>query len=344
MAWRHAVGGTWRDRFALVSLAACAALAVPLAAGYFGAVHRALDSPSHFRAHLAVALGVAALPLLFTSRLKLGALAIAIAVLAFATTSGSVPVPGLGVAYGPLRAIPADRPVYRLLQQNLRFNNPEPEKVLSMIGRIRPDVVTLDEVTDAWRAKLDLMAGAYPFRVYCPHPDNIWSVAILSRRPYGLGSEPVCDPRGAMAIAKINFGGRTADVVALHLAWPWPREQAWQIEGLAPMMRSVGETAVLGGDFNAVPWSHAVRQVARLTGMTLMPSPGATWLWRRLPRSLASIGLPIDNLLAKGEVDVHQVTRLDAAGSDHFPVLMRFSFAPPRAPPPAPQTASVETD
>ena len=38
--------------------------------------------------------------------------------------------------------------MYRLLQFNLRFDNRTPEKLLSLIGRTKPDVITLQEGLD----------------------------------------------------------------------------------------------------------------------------------------------------------------------------------------------------
>ena len=102
---------------------------------------------------------------------------------------------------------PATRPVYRLLQMNLRFNNPTPKKVLSLIGRTNPDVITLDEVSAMWTTELGYIASAYPYRILCPYPNGVFGVALLSRRPFAAGTEPHCEPRGAMAIATVDFGG-----------------------------------------------------------------------------------------------------------------------------------------
>lgn len=314
----------------LISLSAVCMilLALPLAAGFFGAAHPALDSFSHFRAHLAVLMGIAALPLFATRFLKVGAVFVLAAILAFATTSGKVPVAGLGMKYGPLYPIDPERPVYRLVQINLRYNNQTPERVLSMIGQIRPDVVTLEEVSDPWAKKLELLKAAYPYSILCPYPNGFFGVAILSRRPFAGGTSPDCDRRGAFALATINFGGMSADIAALHIGWPWPFPQHGEIGGLTPYFQRIGETAIVAGDLNAVPWSHAAARVARAGGLTLMPSPGATWLALGLPEFLRFAGLPIDNVFARGDVDIHSIRTLDPVGSDHLPVLVEFSLKP----------------
>ncbi|TGQ46780.1 AP endonuclease [Mesorhizobium sp. M00.F.Ca.ET.216.01.1.1] len=335
-----------RARSMTVSVAffAMMAISAALVAGFFGALHPAFDSFAHFRAHFAVLMALCALPLLATSFRLQAAAALLFAVAAFATTSNELPFPRLWPVQAAYEAKLGDQAVYRLLQMNLRFNNPTPEKVLSLIGRTQPDVITLDEVSGMWTEKLGLLSSAYPYRILCPYPNGVFGVALLSRRPFAAGTEPRCDPRGAMAIATVDFGGTGVDVAAIHLSWPWPFEQSWQIGELAEPLTSLGETAIMAGDCNAVPWSAAIRRVASLGGLTVMPSAGPTWLHLKLPDFLRFAGLPIDQVFSKGAILIHSASKLESTGSDHLPVMVEFSLRP-EAPKPVDEretaTASV---
>ncbi|WP_245440999.1 endonuclease/exonuclease/phosphatase family protein, partial [Mesorhizobium sanjuanii] len=240
------------------------ALSAALVAGFFGTLHPAFDSFAHFRVHLAVLMALCALPLLATSFRLQAATALVFAVAAYATTS--FPLPRLWPVQAAYEAkpsdqavYPGDQAVYRLLQMNLRFDNPTPKKVLSLIGRTNPDVITLEEVSEMWTTELGYITSAYPYRILCPYPNGVFGVALLSRRPFAAGTKPFCERRGAMAIATVDFGGIGFDVAAIHLSWPWPREQPWQIGELAEPLASLGETAIMAGDCNAAPWSAAVR-------------------------------------------------------------------------------------
>ncbi|WP_353830870.1 endonuclease/exonuclease/phosphatase family protein [Mesorhizobium sp.] len=308
---------------------------VALVAGFFGTLHPAFDSFAHFRVHLAVLMALCALPLLATSFRLQAATALLFAVAAFATTSNVLSVPRLWpvqAAYeaeaGDQAVYPGDQMVYRLLQMNLRFNNPTPKKVLSLIGRTNPDVITLDEVSEMWTTELGYIASAYPYRIICPYPNGVFGVALLSRRPFAPGTQPRCDRRGAMAIATVDFGGTDVDVAAMHLTWPWPRNQSRQIGGLSGEFASLGETSIMACDCNAVPWSAAVRRVAGLGKLTVAPSPGPTWLPIKLPEFLRFAGLPIDLVFSKGAVLIHSVSRLENTGSDHLPLMVEFSLRP----------------
>lgn len=307
---------------AFIAMLACS---VALVAGFFGFLHPAFDSFAHFRVHLAVLMALCALPLLATSFRLQAAVALLFAVAAFVTTSNTLP--RLWQVQAAYEATPGDQMVYRLLQMNLRFDNPTPKKVLSLIGRTNPDVITLDEVSGMWTTELGYITSAYPYRILCPYPNGVFGVALLSRRPFAAGTEPFCERRGAMAIAKVDFGGIGVDVAAIHLSWPWPREQAWQIGELSEPLASLGETAIMAGDCNAAPWSAAVRRVASLGQLTVMPSAGPTWIYIKLPDFLRRfVGLPIDQVFSKGAVIIHSAARLEDTGSDHLPVLVEFSL------------------
>ncbi len=331
------------DRATVLKLAALCLVALPLAAGFFGHVHPALDSFSHFRVHLAMLLVIVALPLFATRFLKVGALGAFFGIMAVASTSGTVPVPGVGMAYGPLYPPVPEQPVYSLLQLNLRFDNEDPSRTLSLIGRVQPDVITLNEASEPWHDRLALIANAYPYSILCPFPNRVWGVAILSRRPFAKGTTPRCDPRGAFAVASIDFGGQAVDIASLHLGWPWPYEQAWQIGGLTDDLGRLGPTAILAGDLNATPWSQTTAHVAAAGNVTLMPSPGATWLPFGLPEALRFAGLPIDQVFATPTITMHGISRLEPVGSDHLPVIVQFSLRPGAGPRGTGETATAST-
>lgn len=310
-----------------LGLLALFAAALGLTLGFFGAFHPALDSFSHFRAHLAILLALLALPFLFTA-LRLEAAVALLFALGCAATTTALPLPGLSPVQAGFGTQASDRAVYRLLQMNLRYDNRTPEKVLSLIGRTQPDVITLDEFSDMWKEKFDLLANAYPHHVVCPHPRRPFGVALFSRRPFAADSEPGCYTNGALAIARVDFGGAEVDVAAIHVGWPWPFEQRWQVGEMATPLRMLGDTALMAGDCNAVPWSATVRRIAEAGALRLAPSDGPTWQPLGLPEFLRFAGLPIDQVFSKGAVLIHSAKRLEAAGSDHLPILVDFSLRP----------------
>jgi len=300
--------------------------------GLFADWHPAFDSLGHFRLHLGVLLICVACALALLSFCLHGAIAFLLGIGAIGTTLAPGAIPGLAPVHAA-QPLETNQPIYTLLQVNLRFDNATPEKVLSMIARAKPDVIAMQEVSAMWGEKLELLRGAYPYQVNCRR--RKFGVAIVSRRPFQLGSEPQCFERGSLAIASVNFRGSIADVAALHLAWPWPFEQDWHLGNLAGPLGGLGDTAILGGDFNAATWSAATRRVAAMAALQTVHGVGASWLPFGVPRWLRPAGLPIDQIMKKGGVEIRSVRRLQPLGSDHWPVLVEFSLrqGDPDAPP-----------
>jgi endonuclease/exonuclease/phosphatase (EEP) superfamily protein YafD len=307
-----------------------AAVALALLAGFCGSLHPAFDSFSHFRLHLAGLLAVLSLAALVRRRFAAGIVGLAMA----ATGPASILLPPRGAAFPAAAALSsAEEAAYTLLHLNLRHDNARPGAVLSLIGHRKPDVISLNEVTAEWRARLSLIAHAYPHRIFCHHGDGKFGVALLSRRPFAVSPQGACNRKGNFAAIALDFGGRETMIGTLHLDWPWPFTQPHQIETLAPRLKTFGETGILVGDFNAVPWSETVRQIAEAGGFRIVRGIGPTWLHRFLPAGLLPvIGLPIDQVLAKGRLSTLSVTRLEYVGSDHRPLLVTFVLAPPAAP------------
>lgn len=316
-----------RDLFKLLPvllLVATVGISIPLVAGFFGEFHPAFDSFSHFRAHLAALMSVFSLAVIVSGLRKEGAIALLFGVAAFATTLSTSPWAGkVSAAASP----DADSAVYKLLQLNLRFDNPEPALVLSLIGRVQPDVIAFEEVSAMWRDRLKVLEAAYPYQIRCDAPKWIGGVVILSRRPFVPPSGETCLGNGSMAYTVVDFGGQAVAITALHLEWPWPFAQARQIDSLAPVLAQLPETALVVGDMNAATWSATVRRIARIGNLGIVPSIGPTWLPRKLPNALRPlIGLPIDHVLSKGVIAVRGVQTLDFVGSDHLPVMVEFSL------------------
>jgi endonuclease/exonuclease/phosphatase (EEP) superfamily protein YafD len=314
----------------LLAVTTLLGIAAALAFGYLGWIHFAFDSFSHLRIHLAAGLLVCGVPLLvFLRYWPEAAFAALFGATAIIQTIG---LSGHAMNVNAASAEPGGS-LYRLVQLNLRYDNPRPNEVLSMIGREKPDVITLNEVSAYWIERLGVLKAAYPYQLICPPPAYIGGSAILSRRPFAADFEPDCGDRGSFGHVILDMNGRRLEVAAVHLGWPWPFSQQWQVPLMEPLLANVGSTAIVAGDLNAVPWSQTAQRVARASGTEMMRGIGPTYLDRRLPAWMRpSMGLPIDHVMVKGGVVPVNVRKLEAVGSDHLPLLFEFMLLPQEQP------------
>lgn len=299
-------------------------LSVPLVLGFFGSVHPAFDAVAHFRMHLAALMIITALPALFMGLWREGLMAIVLAVMALSTVLAPTPSPA---SAGTSRAVePSGQPEYKLLQLNLRFDNVEQTDVIRLIAQQAPDVITLQEVSDSWRPKFTAIEARYPYNIYCPSTKRIGGVAILSRRPFALGTTPQCIGNALAGMARIDFGGRSALIAALHLEWPWPFTQAENVEELRPYFERLQGPMIVAGDFNAVPWSQTVRQIADASKTRSVDGLRPSWLVNgTLAKAARWIGMPLDHILVSDRISGMHVETLRPVGSDHLPLLLRFT-------------------
>ena len=305
-------------------LVACGGAAAAIGFGFFGWLHPAFDSLSHFRLHLAALLAIGAAGLIASGFRREAFAGIALATGAFFVTPGTY-LDTVAGNQAKASATPEERATYRLLHLNARFDNPQPERFLSLIARLRPDVVTVNEVSAMWRQRLKTLSAAYPHRIICDARGLVGGVAILSRRPFARGSSPECVDGGTLAVASVDFAGHQVSVAALHLYWPWPFEQQAQIDRIAPRLSGLPDAAILTGDFNAARWSETLRKVAAAARMEDVGPVGPSWLPRALPDMLRrSVGLGIDHVLAGTGLIVTRIERAEDVGSDHLPVVTDF--------------------
>lgn len=279
-------------------LAALAAMAFSFA----GALHPAGDSLAVFRFPIAVLiLGLAFLLVRRWRKLAAGAaliLALAAEPLSLRVDAG--PGPGAVLLY----------------QKNLLYNNPTRDAVLADIRALAPDIVTFQEVgwqADAFWAEI---SADYPSRLRCA--GRLRSMAVLSDW-HPVGDPPICLPDLGLAAIRVAGPAGPVWVSSVHLGWPWPRRQMEQVEALVPHLSALEGPVILGGDFNNVPWSHALRLIRTASRTERLGPIRRTF---HLPQGWLKVS--IDHVLVPGGRG--RIETRPLFGSDHVGVLARFDL------------------
>lgn len=280
-------------------------------AGFGQAVHPVFDSVAHFRLHLAVALGLASGLVMLVRAPRFAAAGMVVAAASLASLAPAVPNADAAVG----------RPDLVLVQYNSLFRNPTPREIAVQIRAADADVVTLQEVSRKTTEILQELEPDYPYQVVCPFR-TVGGVAVLSRTP---AVQQGCAEGEGFAWLRTEIRGRAVTMASLHLHWPFPYEQSGQIDRLAEAFSALPQPTILGGDFNAAPWSHNVARVAKATGTRVAGGLRLSW-----QVGLPGIGripmLPIDQVLVPPDVTAVSAALGAMAGSDHLPVIARLAF------------------
>lgn len=231
----------------------------------------------------------------------------------------------------------------RIVQFNLWKQNRAPAVAARWILAQDPDVIVLEEAAASSAEVREQLRAHYPYMIDCFGRDGRCSTIILSARPPLAGAGLAHgDPenQGALSAAwgVFDLAGAPVTIVGAHYVRPPPFGD--QTKGQAQLIGFVQshprEHMVLAGDFNATPWSFALRRQDKLLGLRRVTRALATWPNlangdRSGRRGLFSPPpvLPIDHVYLGPDLHLVSVRRGPALGSDHYPVVVDFQLAAP---------------
>jgi len=278
-----------------------------LALGFTGRVWPLGDSLAVFRLPNVLLLGVLILTL---QKTRFFYLALGVAILS-----------ALSIAINYIPQNIDDKTVYRLYQKNMSFLVEDRSALKADVLAAETDFITLQEVTlpDGTQANLEFISNLkthFPYQLTCPSA-RVGGVAILSRWPSTEGHCFDFDGAGAMQVE--TPAGRIW-VVSVHLYWPYPFTQAYQIKRLTAHIDSLEGPKIIAGDFNSVPWSYSVKALKRASGTRVSRPVINSFELPHIP-----LTIPIDHVLlpigAKAKTE-----RRDKKGSDHYGLLVTFNL------------------
>lgn len=282
-----------------------------------GRWHRPMDSFSHFLHYYCLAfVAIAVLAMLFKLR---GPAIIAVASLLCA-----------GLLLGPAKPFSfalatvgnqETSRAFKILTFNLLYANEQREQVADYIRQQSPDVILLQEVSPINRDVIELLTE-YKYVHRCwenPSMENV----VLSRL------EPVaqdCLPNVGAPWMDVSVNGRIMRMISIHLNWPWPFDQWQRIDDLQYDLAALPaeQPIIMGGDFNAVPWSEAVRTVEEITGSAIVPGFRFTFYGYNTPFRVP-VFVPIDQILLPEGTNAQEAIAGPEIGSDHRPVTVTFT-------------------
>jgi endonuclease/exonuclease/phosphatase (EEP) superfamily protein YafD len=228
---------------------------------------------------------------------------------------------------------PPDERSLRLLVVNVLMTNREDKRLLGLIREHDPDVILAVEIDAWWRDRFATLAAAYPHRFERPL-DNTYGMLLYAKL------EPVAPEIRFLLkpdIPSIRTGlrlrsGVLVTVYGLHPEPPSPSEADSSLPRDVELIVVGREVAaadaptIVAGDFNDVAWSHTSRLFRRLSRL-LDPRIGRgmfnTFHAERWP-----VRWPLDHVFVSQEFALHEIRRLPAFGSDHFPILIALRHEP----------------
>lgn len=306
----------WRQLLRICVNLALLGAVIGWGAGYLGRLHSAFDTLSNFRLHIFwVMLG--ALPLIILLRFKREAvMALIIAMAALWGARAAIPHSGL-INEGP---------TYSLISYNMLFENDQRRDVVPWLIGQDADILFVTEFSRFWAPLWEPLIEHYPHHSYCPEWQGTAGNYLFSKYPLDLDTL-YCQDYAAFHLVEADIAGQKIILGGTHLRWPWPASGPEQITQALPVLENLGDNALLIGDFNSVPWSYSMQRISEAGDLNIYQGIGASWLFTPFPDWFRKwFGLPIDNAMQKGAVQITAAERLPSMGSDHMPIKFEISI------------------
>lgn len=277
-------------------------------------------------AHLTPLCGAGALLILGLSPWAgtLRAVVRALAVAALAATAGLM-APEFLRSAGPTAPGAAAGEI-KVIQLNALRSNADIGRVADWLIAQHPDVVT---VTEARPDLVRLLVSRAGWHTAGAHGDLV----IFTPRPYVRMTRPWLGPKGELTFVNATYDRADGplELMSAHLAWPTERHVGQQARELAWVAaQRPRDRMILTGDFNATPWSAAMRRLDRNLGLIRRDRAVATWPAQVMGRPWPLPFLSIDHVYAGPAWATVKVERGPWLGSDHYPLVVTLAPVAPR--------------
>ena len=232
-------------------------------------------------------------------------------------------------------ANPDPRSSIRLLVANVLMTNRESGRLIRIIEARDPDIVLLLEPDAQWQADMRPLEHEYRYTVHRPL-DNTYGILLYSRLE-------LIEPSIAFLIAddipsihtRVRLpSGQVTWLHCVHPEPPSPTEASESTDRDAELLvvgktaKERGEAAIVCGDLNDVAWSVTTSLFQRVSG--LLDLRKGRGMFSTFHAKIPLMRWPLDHIFVSEHFRFEEMERLDAFGSDHFPVYARLSLEPER--------------
>jgi endonuclease/exonuclease/phosphatase (EEP) superfamily protein YafD len=240
----------------------------------------------------------------------------------------------------PREVLPAENAMedasVSLFVANVLMTNRKSDGLLRMIKELNPDIVLLLEPDSQWEAAMRPIEERYPHTVR-KALDNTYGMLLYSSLEL-IDPEVrylVKDDIPSMHMQVKLRDGQQFHLHCVHPEPPSPTEADESTERDAELLlvgktvKERNEEAIVCGDLNDVAWSLTTALFQKISGL-LDPRKGRG-MFNTFNAKWPFMRWPLDHIFVSEHFRFGELRRLDAFGSDHFPVYARMILEPENA-------------
>lgn len=218
-----------------------------------------------------------------------------------------------------------------VMAANVLAPNRQAERLLQLVATHSPDVLVLLETDHWWDRRLTALTESHPHYVRCPQ-ENLYGMHVFSKWPLEDAQLCFLVEKDIPSIhARVLLDGDLAiRMHFLHPAPPSPTENNASTERDAELLmvaRSVRKDEgpiIVTGDLNDVAWSPTTRLFRKISRL-LDPRIGRG-MFNTFHAGQPLVRWPLDHFFHSDHFRVARIARLEAFGSDHFPIFIELEY------------------
>ncbi len=217
-----------------------------------------------------------------------------------------------------------DKPDLKIYFANVLSSNDKYGLVIKDILNKKPDLIVLQEVTEAWKKELSKLSKKYPYNVVVPREDN-FGVAVYSSIEFEFHKTYLSSAGLESILVDLVVANRNISILTTHPLPPVSQDY-WrlrneQYDEIKDYFKEANEKKILIGDLNTVPWSFYVQEIEKDNQIKSVNSFEDTWNTFFPPM------LRIRTLFALVSNSItSEILVSDDIGSDHLPFLLKIKF------------------
>lgn len=244
-----------------------------------------------------------------------------------------VVAPEVTAALRPPAQVSESTPRLKIVSVNLWTENDDALAFGRFIRAEEPHIILVQEAFGHWDDVLNALPAEYRIQAGCQHGSDCNVAAVSRLREVDDLLRTTHRMTGVRLQLPESLGGEPIEVVSVHLDRGIEGGRAAeQLNEVGEMARLLGPRAIVGGDFNATPWTRTLRELdatipleRRTRALFTWPTPSRAMTRHRFRSPLPLV--PIDHIYAGEAWRVLEVRRGPDIGSDHYPVVVTLTPA-----------------
>lgn len=219
----------------------------------------------------------------------------------------------------------------KLLVVNVRMENEDKESFHTLVQKIKPDILLINEPDQVWATSIAKLDDDFPYAIKYPL-ENTYGMILLSKFPLTESKVNFLVKEDIPSIfTKITLqSGVKIDFYGVHPEPPKPGTDTYERDTelllIGKKIKDSEYPTLVAGDLNDVGWS-ATSKLFRKYSELVDPREGRG-LFNTYSVFIPLMRYPLDHIFYSKEFGLISLKKLGKIGSDHYPIMITINYEP----------------